>query len=294
MENLIIHATINEGLSRAECPSVPITPEEIARDALACVEAGATMVHFHARDPKTGEQLWLDTDLTAQAIRLIRKNSKVPVYLPYPGSRMGVQGPIRFSHVVTLAKDPTVRLDLAVFNPGAWLISKYDKKKKQFQNPDAAMVHPHADATYFLQTCRELGIAPMLGLGDAGMVRHVEAYLDMGLLKEPVFVKYVFFGDVPSGLPPTTRGLEIFEELMRGIRHRWIVQAPIGNYWPFLNASLPLGGHVRAGVGDTLADEQGKPATSVELIDAVVRKAKALRRSVANVIEAREILGLKS
>jgi 3-keto-5-aminohexanoate cleavage enzyme len=61
MDPLIIEAAINELTQRGENPNVPLSVDEVVADALTCAVAGASIVHFHARDPVTGEQRWLDT-----------------------------------------------------------------------------------------------------------------------------------------------------------------------------------------------------------------------------------------
>ena len=63
MQKMMIEVALNELATREENPNVPYGPDEIARDAIACAKAGASILHFHARDPKTGEQRWTDTQL---------------------------------------------------------------------------------------------------------------------------------------------------------------------------------------------------------------------------------------
>ena len=77
MDKVIIEASINESVTRAQHPGVPITPEEIADQAIACARAGASIIHFHARDRQTGADVWTSFETYADAYRLIQKASDV-------------------------------------------------------------------------------------------------------------------------------------------------------------------------------------------------------------------------
>ena len=74
MQKMMIEAAINELASKKYNPNVPYGPEEVAEDALACIEAGATIVHFHARDADTGAQLWTDANVYGEAMAMIRRD----------------------------------------------------------------------------------------------------------------------------------------------------------------------------------------------------------------------------
>ena len=65
---LVIEAAMNELTDKASNPHVPYGPDEVSVDAAACVEAGAAMLHFHARDAQTGDQLWTSTETYAAAV----------------------------------------------------------------------------------------------------------------------------------------------------------------------------------------------------------------------------------
>src|SRR5437870_3067704 len=105
MQKLIIEAAINEQASKRDNPNVPYSPEECARDALACADAGAAIIHFHARDAQTGEMQHPGTALYAEAMRLIR--GERPNLMVYPTYGYSPTPEARFSHVKALAEDPT-------------------------------------------------------------------------------------------------------------------------------------------------------------------------------------------
>src|SRR5262249_39703358 len=80
MNKLIIEVAINENLTSSDHPKVPNTPEEIAQEAYDCANAGASIVHFHARHPDTGEHRPDDAELYAQAMERIRSKCDVIAY----------------------------------------------------------------------------------------------------------------------------------------------------------------------------------------------------------------------
>ena len=77
MNKVMIEAAINESVTREQHPGVPITPEEIADQAIACARAGASIIHFHARDRQSGADAWTSFETYAEAYRLIQKESDV-------------------------------------------------------------------------------------------------------------------------------------------------------------------------------------------------------------------------
>ncbi|MCH7553233.1 MAG: 3-keto-5-aminohexanoate cleavage protein, partial [Chloroflexi bacterium] len=103
MHKLIIEVALNELASKEQNPNVPYSPEDVARDAVACAKAGAAIIHFHARDATTGEQLWSSAETYAKAIKLIRRECDA---LLYPTYRSGVPKEERIAHVLALADDP--------------------------------------------------------------------------------------------------------------------------------------------------------------------------------------------
>ena len=156
MQKMMIEAAINELASKKYNPNVPYGPEEVAEDALACIEAGATIVHFHARDADTGAQLWTDATVYSEAMAMIRRDRPDALLYPsYPGARPKEQ---RFAHIAALANDPAAKLDLATFDVGATNNSGVDPDTGAFR-PAGTYVNSHDDLIYFMEKSRELGVA---------------------------------------------------------------------------------------------------------------------------------------
>ena len=122
MNPVIIEVGLNEATTREENSHVPITPEEIADDILACAEAGASVIHFHARDPETGDQRTCDTALYREAMRRVREaGCDILMYPTYAAFLSGQADPVqeRFGHVLSLADDPDVGLRLGPLDMGS-------------------------------------------------------------------------------------------------------------------------------------------------------------------------------
>ena len=103
MEPLIIECSLNEQVTKEQNASVPIAPDEIVADALAAADAGAAIVHFHARDESTGDLLHPGTEFYRQVMREIRvQNPDVLLYPTYGASPTPEE---RFSHLVALADE---------------------------------------------------------------------------------------------------------------------------------------------------------------------------------------------
>jgi hypothetical protein len=116
MKPIIIEVGLNEAVGREQHPLVPSTPDEIAADILDCAAAGASIVHFHARDPDTGEQRFDATELYREAMSAVRSTGcDVHMYPTYPPFLSSGPDPAadRFHHVLELADDPAIGLRVA-------------------------------------------------------------------------------------------------------------------------------------------------------------------------------------
>ena len=122
MKPVMIEVGLNENTSREENPHVPITPEEIADDIAACAEAGASIVHFHARDPQTGAQRTCDTAIYREVMLRVRKTGcdilMYPTYAPFLSGKVDpVQE--RFGHVLSLVDDPEIGMQIGPLDMGS-------------------------------------------------------------------------------------------------------------------------------------------------------------------------------
>ncbi len=289
MEKLIIEAAINEGQMKATNPNVPYSPEEVARDAEACVKAGASIIHFHDRDAKTGETRWNNPATYSESMRLVRKRTDA---ICYPTYHSMLPREERFKHFFAMADDPTVRLELTTVDAGAVLMGRYDPKAKSISNPERVSANTHADVLYLLQESKKRKLKVVFGIREPGGLRHIEAYCSMGLLDAPVLLKFFLVEDVSYGLPYEARSLQLYADLVpKSIPVVWFVQGYGSRHFALNTASIAMGGHARTGLGD-LAVLDGKKPTNADLVARIAEVSRSLGRDVATPKEAREILGL--
>ena len=227
---LIVEVALHELVAKASNPHVPYGPDEVADDAVACVDAGATFLHFHARDAVTGEQRWHDDAVYAQTVAAIRERgvaADVPWYPTYPGVRPGVAIHDSMPHLAALAAAP-IGLELAAIDLGSGNLSAYDPVHKAFLNPDGVKQQPHSLFGEFAGFCRAHGLRPYLGVYEPGHLRHIAAYLDLGWIEPPLAIKCFFSEHHPYGLPPVPRSVEMTAELidtvLAGVERTWFVQ----------------------------------------------------------------------
>lgn len=299
-KKLVIEATLHELVPKSTNPHVPYGPEEVAPDAAACVRAGLSFLHFHARDSKTGEQLWTDPAPYKKAILLMRQQG-VPAALPWYPTYKGVNEE-SFRHVATLAADPEIRLEMAAIDVGTDNLNDYNPKTKQFVNPDSVKTLSHSGIKYFFDLCRQLHQRPYLGIYEPGQLRHIGTYLDMGWLEPPIVMKFFFSDYAPFGLPPTPRCVgmyaEMVETVLPGIPVEWFVMCYGHSIWELAPAAIDAGGHVRVGLGQyhpwNWPDPTGETPTNAEQVARVAALAKSKGRELATPADTRQLFGLRS
>lgn len=290
MERLIIEAAINEAVSKEQNPNAPYGPEEIAADAIACAKAGASIVHFHARDPVTGEQRWTDAGLYAQAMLLIQRECDAILYPTY-SARLPVSE--RYRHVEALGRERAVRFEMGTIDLGAVNMASYDQVARR-SGPEYVYNNLHSDVVQFLELAKEIGIIYNLGIREPGHLRHALAYHQMGLVREPLILKFFFTDNHPYGLPPTVRGLQAYLDMIpEGVPHVWFIQSYGPSHVMMESLAIAMGGHVRTGIGDNPRLD-GRQMTSAEQVERFVGIARRLGREVATPAEARKMLGFRT
>jgi 3-keto-5-aminohexanoate cleavage enzyme len=300
LEKLIITAAITGGGSPESNPYLPKTPEQQVRATLEAYEAGASVVHIHARNPETGigEQKaeWFE-----QAIRPIREKCDIIINVTTGGSGRRVDGDWlykeipeesvkgRLSVLPALCKNPLSKPDLASFNAGSPVIDIYNRKKKDFLLK-FVMVHSFPDMVLMADTMRELGVKPEIECYDIGMINNASFLGEHGHMESPLYFQLVMgvLGQIPASVDNL---LHMARSLPAG--SPWSVCAIGLNEFPMAAMAMIMGGHVRVGFEDNIYLSKGVPAKSnAELVDKVARMARELGREIATPAEARKILHL--
>ena len=203
MNKLIIEVRINEYAMRDGNRNVPWTAEDIGTTAREIALAGASIVHFHARQddgkPAHGVEAY------AAAIRAIRDNSDLLVH-PTLGQITVAGQEERIRHILELAQDPKLRPDLVGIDTGSTNIDVYDARAKIFRSADKVYVNSHETLMLFCRRLRACGVKPSLAAWSGPFLRSAEALLDMGLAEEPAYVLLVHCEGRHSGWAPGNSG----------------------------------------------------------------------------------------
>ncbi len=290
MEALIVECSLNEQVTRDENPRVPIAVDEIVADGIAAAAAGAAILHFHARDESTGALLHPGTEVYRRILRGIRReNREVLVYPTYGASPTPTE---RFAHLAELAADPACGLDFATIDPGAVNYADYDPRAKQI-GWDYVLSVTHAEARYFFDLAKRIGLLYSFTVREPGQLRHVLAYRDMGLVRDPLLFKITLSERHLWGLPPSLASLRLWRDgiLPADVPHRWMlfVEGGSRDLVQLCRFAVENGGHVRIGIGDS-PRHAGRLLTNAEQVAEIVAMARAAGRAVATPAEARAML----
>jgi uncharacterized protein (DUF849 family) len=296
MKPVIIEVGLNENTSREENPHVPISPREIADDILACAKAGAAVIHFHARDPETGDQRTCDLALYREAMLRVRQaRCDVLMYPTYAPFLSGKLDPVqeRFGHVLALADDPEIGLRIGpldmgslnlVMAEGGELLPGSDSLPLElsvYQNPLPLLRR-------MLEEYDSRSMISALAIFEPGHLRLTMLLLADGLGRS-ANLKFFLSDRWLHGPLPTPDGLDDYLRLLdrlRGDRRIEWVCAPSGiesqaALEELLLHALRRDGHVRVGVGDCPLAASGR--TNAELVAETVALAEALGRKPASV-----------
>jgi len=300
LDKLIVTVAITGGASPASNPHLPKTPEEQVRATIDAYNAGASIVHIHARNPETGMPEHKAT-FFERAIVPIKEQCKIIINVSTGGSGRRVDGDWlykeipeesvkgRVSVIPELCKNPKSKPDLASFNCGSPVIDIYSKSKDEFAL-NFVMVHSFADMRYVASVMKQNGVKPEIECYDVSMINNALFLQEIGVFSKPLHFQCVM--GILGGIPASVDNLS---HMVRQIPKdcTWSVCAVGLNQFPMVTMGIIMGGHVRVGFEDNIDIEKGVRARSnAEMVEKVVRIARELGRGIATPEEARKILGL--
>jgi len=260
--------------TRLDSPYLPITPEEIAEETRRSYEAGASVVHLHARDPETGQPS-PSVEVYRRTLDLIRHRCPIVTQITTGGGAVT----LGLTPEQRLAAVEKLRPDSASLNAGSMNFGR-----KLFPNTPEVM-------EVFARRMQELGVKPEFEVYEVGMVAQVKHWvLDPGLADPPYRFSLVL--GVLGGIPATIRNLQILvDDLPADCRWQAI---GIGRHQLPLGAvAVAAGGGLRVGFEDNLYLRKGLLAKSnAELVEKAATIVEAMGREVATVEETRRLLGL--
>jgi len=301
MAKRIVSAAVTGGIhTPTMSPYLPLTPEQIANDAIKAHKAGAAVVHIHARDPQTGKPC-ADMAVYGEIFDRIRSVCD-PVLCATTGGAIGM--PVADRIKVVPAHHP----EMASFNAGSVNFGLFDIPEKMkvdkwrfdwektylYATKDLVYTNTFASLEEFARLFTESGTKPEAEVFDSGMINNLVYLVQRGLLKTPLYLQFVM--GILGGIPATIENLMFLAQTAQrafGKDFQWSVCAAGRFQMPMCVASLLLGGHVRVGLEDSLLIDRGVLAkSSAEQVDKIVRIMGELGFEPATPNEAREILGL--
>jgi 3-keto-5-aminohexanoate cleavage enzyme len=260
--------------NRQQCPNIPYTPVEIAEEAKRAYDAGAAVVHIHARNDDGSPTF--SPQVFARIKEEIQK--RCPIILNFSTG--------------TILEDVSEQCQylresrpaIGALNMGTMNYSKYSEKRKSFVF-DMVFPNTYSKIIKLLSAMNESGVKPELECFDTGHTHGIWPLLDMGILKKPL--QFSFIVNVLGGIPPTVESLQLQSKLAPP-GSEWEVIGISRCGWRMIATALVLGGNIRAGLEDNLYLPGG------QLIEVAARMCRDVGRTPATVEEARKILSLDS
>ena len=280
MKPVVITAALTGVLAtREQCPAIPYTPREIAEEAGRAADAGAAIVHIHARTPEGGPDWSVETFREIQS----EVRARSDVIINFSTGAVGIAPEERIAHIRQL------KPDIGALNMGSMNYAIYSSKNKAFYH-DHVFANPFRDIRFFLEAMNATGVRPELECFDTGHIANTAPLIDMGVLRPPF--QFSLIMGVLGGIPGTTRHLQNqVDTLPRD--SLWQVIGIGLNQWALVASALAMGGNVRVGLEDNFYLEEGKMAASNgDLVAKAAHLAAEVGRPVASVAEARKILCL--
>lgn len=301
MAKIIITCAVTGG---AHTPSMsdalPVTPDEIASQAIDAAEAGAAILHLHARIPETGQPTG-DPDVYARFLPVIRQRTDAVVNLTTGGSATmplddRLAAAVRFKPEMCSLNMGSI--NFAFHGAGKRIPHwKHDWEKDYVLNSDDYIFrNTFRDIARIVTTMRDGGTKFEHECYDVGHLYNLAHFVDAGIVETPFFIQMIF--GILGGIGPDLENLMFMkataDRLFGRDAYQWSVLAAGRHQMPFLTQAALLGGHVRVGLEDSLFIERGTLAVSnAQQVFKIVRILHEMGHEPATPAEARTMLGLK-
>jgi uncharacterized protein (DUF849 family) len=280
-------------------PHLPVTPEEIAEAAIGAAEAGAAIVHLHARDPNTGRPDQ-SPEAFAPFLQVVKQRSDCVINITTGGApTMLVEERVRpAAHY----KPEVASLNMGSMNFGLYpMLDRFKEFKHDWEKPylegsrDRIFRNTFADIEYILTTCAENGTRFEIECYDIGHLYTLAHFVERGLIKPPLFVQSVF--GLLGGIGPHPEDVAHMKrtaDRLFGSDYQWSVLGAGRNQLVIAAQAAALGGNVRVGLEDSLWIGPGRLAESngqqVRLARQII---EGLGLEIATPDDARAMLSLK-
>ena len=299
--NVIITCAITGSIhTPTMSPHLPVTPEQIAEQAIGAAEAGAAILHLHARDPKDGRPT-PDPDVFLQFLPRIKEGCEAVINITTGGGHgMTVDERLRGS---LRLKPEMSSLNMGSMNFGLYpMLTRYDEFRYDWERDhlensrDFIFRNTFKDIEHILKALGEgCGTRFEFECYDVGHLYNLAHFLDRGLLKPPLFIQFIFgiLGGIGADPDNLTHMHRIADKLF-GDDYLWSVLAGGRHQLPLVTMGSVMGGNVRVGLEDSLYAGKGRLATSNSEQVSIIRGIlEQLSLKIATPDEARQQLALK-
>jgi len=284
-DKIIVTVPVTGSAGDRNTPNLPITPKEIAESAVDANKAGASVVHIHVRDVKTGTPS-MEFELYREVVDRIRDHSDMIINLSTgPGARFvpDDKDPIGFGPESTLCS-PQKRVEHVLrLKPE---LCSLDVGSMNFGNRVFVNIVSHVET--MAELILDAGIKPELEVFDMGHIEIAKHLLKTEKVHHPSLFQLCMA--IPWGIPATTKNMIMMKEALPP-GAVWAAFGISANCFPMAAQSVLLGGHVRVGMEDNLYLARGQRASSNrELVEKAVGIIRVLDKEPASPDEARELL----
>ena len=265
--------------NRAQCPGIPYTPEEYAAEAKRAYEAGAAVVHIHARtsDGLPSYEVQDYKNIYDAVIDVC------PIIINFSTGAISITTEQKTAHI------KSVKPAIGALNMGSMNYAKYNPAKKSFVF-EFVFPNPFSEIVHIVQAMNEVGTKPELECFDTGHVGNSYPLIDMGLLHAPY--QYSLIMGVVGGIPPTLPSLVSMVQLLPP-QSEWEIIGISLDQWRLIAAAIGLGGNIRVGLEDNFYLSKGIMASSNgDLVEKAARMVRDQGREPATVEECRTRLKL--
>ncbi len=280
-------------------PHLPVTPDEIAEAAIAAAEAGATVLHLHARDPEDGRPTQ-DPEVFRQFLPRIKQSTNAVVNITTGGApNMTIEERLQ---PALQCKPEVASLNMGSMNFGLFpMLNRFKEFQHDWERQhleksrDLVFKNTYKDIEYILTSCSDNGTRFEFECYDIGHLYNLAHFLDRGLVKPPLFVQSVFgiLGGI-GGHPEDLMHMRRTADRLFGRDYQWSILGAGRNQIPLATLGAAMGANVRVGLEDSLWSGPGTLAKSnAEQVVKIRQVLEGLSLEVAQPEDAREMLSLK-
>ena len=280
-------------------PHLPVTADEIVESAVGAAEAGAAIVHLHARHPETGAPDQTPEGFAAFLPRIKARTDAVLNITTGGAPTMTIEERVRPAETF---KPELASLNLGSMNFGLFGMLgrfgdslKHDWERSYLANKDIIFRNTFGQIEYILDACSKNGTRFEFECYDTAHLHNLKYFVDRGLVQAPLFIQTVF--GLQGGIgahPDEVMHMRRTADRLFGDTYRWSVLGAGRNQMPVATMAAAMGGNVRVGLEDSLWIGPGRYATSnAEQVRRVRGILEGLGLVIATPDEARAMLGLK-